>query len=207
MRGFIGCHAVVGSWGLGDGVKTLGGEDGVGMVIADTVNTTERVWWKGFWGVGDDERREHAVGLVEELCGEEHGGHGWRFEIGIERGGVGQGGHGGVSGDGGFSGESGHLGGEGRVNGRARWAANSGRGSIAVVLGGTDDTGGKGGLELKLGGERFGLRVASRRRGRFIIFVFEMCRIPDPRSVLFFDWLALFVVFFTRAGGVSLSDG
>jgi hypothetical protein len=65
--GFMGSHAVVGSWGLGDGVKTLGGEDGVGMVVADTVNTIERVWWKGFWSVGNDERREHAVGLVKEL--------------------------------------------------------------------------------------------------------------------------------------------
>lgn len=78
------------------------------------------------------------------------------------------------------------------------------------MLGGTDDTGGKGGLELKLGGERFGLRAASRRRrGGIIIFVFEICGIPDPRSMLLFDcldWLVQFVVFFTR-GGVRLSDG
>ena len=206
VRGFMGSHAVVGRWGLGDGVKTLGGEDGVGMVVANTVNTIERVGWEWFGGVGDDERREHAIGFVEELCGEEHGGRGWGLEIGIERGGAGQGGHGGVSGEGGFSGEVGHLSGEGRVDRRARWATSRGRGSIAVVLWGTDDTGGKGGLELKLGGERFGLRAASRRRGGVIIFVFEMCRIPDPRSVLFFHWLPLFVVFLTRVGGVRLND-
>jgi hypothetical protein len=77
---------------------------------------------------------------------------------------------------------------------------------IAVVLGGTDDAGGKGGLELELGGERFRLGVAARRRGGVIVVIFEICGIPHPRSVLFFDWLALFVVFFTREK-VRLSDG
>jgi len=47
-----------------------------------------------------------------------------------------------------------------------------------------------------MGGERFGLGVAARRRGGVIVIVCEICRIPDPRSVLFFDWLALFIVFF-----------
>jgi hypothetical protein len=196
----------VGKWALGDGVETLGSEDGIWMVVANAVSTMERDWWEGFGGIGDDKRREDAVGLVGELGGEEDGGHGWGFGIGIGRGGGGQGGHGGVSGEGGFSGEVGHLGGEGGVDGCARCAANSGRGRIAVVLGGTDDAGGKGRLELELGGERFGLRVAARRRDGVIVFVFEICGIPDPRSVLFFDWLALFVVFFTREG-VRLSDG
>lgn len=69
------------------------------------------------------------------------------------------------------------------------------------MLGGTDDARGKCGLELEMGGERFGLGVAARRRGGVIVIVCEICRIPDPRSVLFFDWLALFIVFFTREGG------
>jgi len=85
MRGFVGCRAVVVRWALGDGVETLGGEDGIWMVVANAVSTIERDCWEGFWGVGDDERREDTVGLVEEMRGEEHGGHGLGFEIGIRR--------------------------------------------------------------------------------------------------------------------------
>jgi len=73
----VGCHVEIGRWGLGNGIKTLGGKDGVGMVIADAVIAMEGDWREGFWSVGDDERREDAVRLIGELSGEEHGRDGW----------------------------------------------------------------------------------------------------------------------------------
>jgi len=76
--------------------------------------------------------------------------------------------------------------------------AKGGRRSVAVVLGGADDARGKCGLELEMRSERFGLGIAAGRRGGIFIFVFEICGIPDPGSVLFFDWLSLFIVFLTR---------
>ena len=66
------------------------------------------------------------------------------------------------------------------------------------MLGGTDDLGGKCRLELEMRSEGFGLGIAAGRGGGIVIFVFEMCGIPDPGSVLFFDWLSLFIVFLTR---------
>ena len=81
--------------------------------------------------------------------------------------------------------------------------ANSGRRRVAVVLGGTDNAGGKCGLELEMRGERFGLGIAAGWRGGIVIFVFEMCGIPYPGGVLLFDWLALFIVFLTRKGGLG----
>ena len=84
----VGCHVEIGRRGLGNGIKTLGGKDGVGMVITDAIITMKGDWWEGFWSVGDDERREDAVRLIGELTGEEHGWDG--FGIRIRRGGGGQ---------------------------------------------------------------------------------------------------------------------
>ena len=70
------------------------------------------------------------------------------------------------------------------------------------MLGGTDDTRGKCGLDVKIGGERFGLRVAAGRRGGVIVIVFEICRIPDPRRCCSSTgWL------YFSLKGVRLSDG
>jgi len=66
------------------------------------------------------------------------------------------------------------------------------------VLGGTDDAGRKCGLELEIRGERFGLGIVAGRRGGIVIVVFKICGIPDPRTVVLFSWLALFIVFLTR---------
>lgn len=60
------------------------------------------------------------------------------------------------------------------------------------MLGSTDDAGGKGGLELELRSKGFRLAffgAAAGGRGRVIVFVIEICGIPDPRSVLLFDGL------------------
>jgi len=65
--GIVGCHGERGRWGPGNGIKALGGKDGVRMVIADAVITMEGDWWEGLWCVGDDERREDDVRLIGGL--------------------------------------------------------------------------------------------------------------------------------------------